>query len=101
MTPPLHDKPAVWAWARNPKAAGAATIAALLLSLMLVGLEVALGRNGRGLDLEDMPGFYAVTGLAAAVLILALGVGVRAVLARPQDLPAAAGQEGGGDDRQP
>jgi hypothetical protein len=101
MTPPLSDKPGLWAWARNPKAGGAATIAAVLLSVMLVGLEMALGRSGRGLDLEDMPGFYAATGLAGAVLILACGIVLRAVLVRPNDVPAPTDQDGGGDDRQP
>lgn len=85
----------LWAWARDPKAVGAATIAALLVSMMLIGLELALGRTDRGLELEGAPGFYAVVGLAGAALTLVAGIGLRALLARPAE------PEGGGDDPQP
>jgi hypothetical protein len=99
LKPPSRD---AWAWTRNPKAAGAATIAALLVSGMLIGLELALGRADRGLELEALPGFYAVIGLAGGALALAFGIGLRALLARADD--AAHGPdhlESGGHDSQP
>jgi hypothetical protein len=91
MTPTdPQPKPAkgAWDWTRNPKAGGAATIAALLIGLMLVGLEFALDRDGRGVPIEDKPAFYAVCGLALAALTWALGLAVRAVLSAPAETPS-------------
>jgi hypothetical protein len=74
-----------WEWAANPKAGGAATIAALLIGLTLIGLELALGRDGRPVPMEELPGFYAVCGLALAALVWGLGLALRALLSVRDD----------------